>query len=798
MKQQQDRVQKQQQRKPGTAMSMIDEKKRATHQQQSAKSTSQTRIQRSTSKSNGNQSLNFKTSFDNSFQRQEQNLSNVALPHNISKDHLRSFTQFQSNKPQNSTIAGNSYMSHSQVNRTHATSTSINHNKIDLSNIDSKSDNAGKTHIQSTNQSVVNAKQNLSIISNTKSSSTPYQANRHNEYNNNEEDYTKSKKDEVIKSIFKKRKEKMQSVDTPQDHHESSTSTFDGLNYQQHHHSHNLSQFDNPINHLSISNVGGSVIVQNQNLETNNNSSIHQHSQSLSKVMKDKKYRKFAAERTQTPPPPTTVTRMINTQNSNEKTLQNSNSFVISKKQTAYVKPKDPDNEQPSYNVNSIINNNARSNKIVVSSQVGKKINIKLNNFMKTSIKSIEMKQQQAISERQKRPQSQNDNMSILSSFTYNNTNNINQTNQKQGNYSVKIWNLNSLGNDNNQRQNLSQAPPQAQSVISYDPVMFSPFSNNSSNNINNRPQSTNSATSSNIPNHLLFTPQNKSIPNSIQPHHVFPNRQRQKVNTILHMSEISVLATGGYDKMIKLYTTQFNSNKFELLHTIKGGHQGVINQIRRLDNNTIASTCSDGFIRIFDLKNKKFDQPILQFEQVDSSPSIITFLNTSTFLTSGHDGGIRLWDMRESVPHIQTYHKYHNDQVTAIDRLSQHIFASSSDDSNINMWDIRMPKMLKQIWFDGDRVGSIKFIQQNHLVVAHENNLTLMGFKDNFTNKITQKIEPKAQEFETESMSTLGDTNGYKDLFQIKAISHSEKDRQLYLAGSDMKIHIWNTNFSI
>jgi hypothetical protein len=53
---------------------------------------------------------------------------------------------------------------------------------------------------------------------------------RHNEYNNNEEDYLKSKKDELIKTIFKKRKEKMLSMETPKEMltHSGSTSKLEG------------------------------------------------------------------------------------------------------------------------------------------------------------------------------------------------------------------------------------------------------------------------------------------------------------------------------------------------------------------------------------------------------------------------------------------------------------------------------------------------------------------------------------------------------------------------------------------
>ena len=135
----------------------------------------------------------------------------------------------------------------------------------------------------------------------------------------------KSKKDEVIKTLFKKRNQKMQSMETPKEalSHHVSASGLESFNYQHHH---NFSQIDNPK---------GSIL-SNSSTDPNNQSN------SLSKVLKDKKYKKMIAERTHTPPPPTSVGRITQTQNSNEKTLHTSASF-ISKKQTAYVNPKNPD-----------------------------------------------------------------------------------------------------------------------------------------------------------------------------------------------------------------------------------------------------------------------------------------------------------------------------------------------------------------------------------------------------------------------------------------------------------------------
>ncbi|CDW85560.1 wd40 repeat-containing protein [Stylonychia lemnae] len=615
----------------------------------------------------------------------------------------------------------------------------------------------------------------------------------------------KSKKDEVIKTIFKKRKEKMLSMETPKDtltHHVSS-STFDGFNNSHFHH-HNLSQFENPINQISITNIGAIVNTDNQ-----------QHSNSISKVLKDKKYRKFAAERTQTPPPPTTMMRMVNTQNSNEKSLQNSSSF-ISKKQTAYINPKNPD--ETAYVPSSVT-----SNKIQSSVQNNKKVNIKLNNFVKTSNKQENNNLLQSISERQKRPQSSNDNISIMSSFS-NNTNSIPQTmnntvnNHHQSSksqmqyvqnfqlnkninvkiqqatflqhqytfnahnntisdlscddfnsgilysssydYSVKVWNLTNEGRS-----------------LSYE-AQFSPFSNDSQHG--NRPPSS-------------YSTNNFGSASMIQPIKKFDSKQRQRVNSLVHLGVFGVLAAAGNDKLIKLYTTKFSQNKLEHQHTIKGGHAGVINNLAKVENDMIASSCSDGYIRIFNLSHQNYQEPSLILEQLDSSPELINVLNKNCLLSTGSDGGIRLWDIRQPEAPVQTYHKFHYDKINTIDNLSGYVFASASDDSNINMWDIRMSKMLKQIRFENDHVGCIKFIKQNYLIASHANQLTLLSIRDNFTTRQTFAQNDIEDRFSIQS--TLEDTGVQNSTHRTKAIAFSEKDRKLYVAGFDKKIQVWNIN---
>lgn len=108
-------------------------------------------------------------------------------------------------------------------------------------------------------------------------------------------------------------------------------------------------------------------------------------------------------------------------------------------------------------------------------------------------------------------------------------------------------------------------------------------------------------------------------------------------------------------------------------------------------------------------------------------------------------------------------------------------------------MWDIRMPKMLKQIRFENEQIGCIKFIKQNYLIAAHNGSITLMNQRDNFNTKQTFQLQTDSDS----NISTI-DSTAYQNVMQMKAMAFSERDRKLYVTGSDNKIHVWNINFAL
>lgn len=55
------------------------------------------------------------------------------------------------------------------------------------------------------------------------------------------------------------------------------------------------------------------------------------------------------------------------------------------------------------------------------------------------------------------------------------------------------------------------------------------------------------------------------------------------------------------------------------------------------------------------------------------------------------------------------------------------------------------MEALQRQIRFEDDRIGAIKFVKQQHLVVSHNRALTLLNVKDNFNHKFTFTIPSSA-----------------------------------------------------
>jgi len=132
---------------------------------------------------------------------------------------------------------------------------------------------------------------------------------------------------------------------------------------------------------------------------------------------------------------------------------------------------------------------------------------------------------------------------------------------------------------------------------------------------------------------------------------------------------------------------------------------------------------------------------------------------DTNLFISSGNNRNISVWDTRQEKP--LTYFKdIHYDTITSLSKLSENIFASSSLDGFINIWDLRIADINKQLKSENNEpISCIKFVGQNtpnynsinsmnsspsdqtHLLVAHSNKLSVLSQNDNFTKRSTFKL---------------------------------------------------------
>jgi len=77
------------------------------------------------------------------------------------------------------------------------------------------------------------------------------------------------------------------------------------------------------------------------------------------------------------------------------------------------------------------------------------------------------------------------------------------------------------------------------------------------------------------------------------------------KVHSLLFMSSLNMVLSGGEDRVMRLYSLRSNSQ----VTAQRGGHQGIIYSIARTGEDSIATGSSDQKLRLYDL-NRGLTQP--------------------------------------------------------------------------------------------------------------------------------------------------------------------------------------------
>lgn len=170
------------------------------------------------------------------------------------------------------------------------------------------------------------------------------------------------------------------------------------------------------------------------------------------------------------------------------------------------------------------------------------------------------------------------------------------------------------------------------------------------------------------------------------------PTTHNKDVSTLEWNSDGTLLASGSYDGILRLWTPQGD------LHLVMSMHQGPIFAVRWNRKGTMLLTSSaDGTAIVWDLSSGKVCQqfPIHSDSVLDvdwlASPRVkgpSPVRNDMVFATGSADNSINLCRVGESKP-IRTL-RGHDDEVNAIRfDASQTLLASASDDKTARIWAI-------------------------------------------------------------------------------------------------------------
>ena len=228
---------------------------------------------------------------------------------------------------------------------------------------------------------------------------------------------------------------------------------------------------------------------------------------------------------------------------------------------------------------------------------------------------------------------------------------------------------------------------------------------------------------------------------------------KRVKINSLVYFEDFDMLVSGGTDRFINIYENCTNVNPFQSMRyrcTSKITKQGtsVINKMCAIDNDKLIVGQSDEYIRLYQLSSigassdfqgrasaddgesaLPSSTPLATYKFEDSGINNLCSLNDrNLFISSGFNRSISVWDTRQTQP-ILFFKDIHYDQITSVDKFSQEIFASASDDGYVNIWDLRMGEFIKQLKVeDNERIADIKFVNANGSSASHSSHSSRRG----------------------------------------------------------------------
>ena len=257
----------------------------------------------------------------------------------------------------------------------------------------------------------------------------------------------------------------------------------------------------------------------------------------------------------------------------------------------------------------------------------------------------------------------------------------------------------------------------------------------------------------------------------------------KSKISCIISLKEKNEIATGSYDKLIKIWKiSQYNSEI--LLVSELSGHEDSIIFLKYInDNNKLISTSKDKTLRIWDIEYLNCIQTLRYHNSSVLSCSYNPYNNPYEIISGGDDKIIVIWEKYYNENNKKIEFKIrktlqgHKKSINSLLFIKENPYLiSGSKDKTIKIWDYTQNyKCINTINTLNSPIIGIKYkyvndnINKNILIISCENGY--IYFIDINLIKVIKSIQ-----------------------FPRCIVNDFEVDNsQIYIAGNDHKIRIWN-----
>ena len=178
-----------------------------------------------------------------------------------------------------------------------------------------------------------------------------------------------------------------------------------------------------------------------------------------------------------------------------------------------------------------------------------------------------------------------------------------------------------------------------------------------------------------------------------------------------------TMLASGGYDKTIKLWTIEGERDvQGRCLKTLTGHTKWIRSLAFSVDGSRLASSGDDEIARVWDVREGTCLHMLRGHSGCVWSVAISS--DGSRLISAGDDAQVRIWDMREGTC-LHVLHRHSGAVMSLACQPMGTMFASGGEDGSIHIWDILSGRHITTLQLSSKRAMSIAFNPEGTLLAS-------------------------------------------------------------------------------